>query len=47
MNSWQLALVVVVIAFTVGWYMYSPENPVPESIAIHSIPPERVVIEAP
>lgn len=50
MNSWQLALVVVIVCMSLGYYFYDPpaDKPVPpQNITLHSPPPERIVIEAP
>jgi len=49
MNAWKVALIVAFVGMSLGWMFYTaPEDkPVPESIAIHSAAPERVVIEAP
>ena len=47
MNAWKLALIVTVIAMSIGYAFYDEPKPVPESITIHSAPPDRVIIEAP
>lgn len=49
MVAWKLALIVSVIAMSLGYAFYTPEpKPVPESIAVHSSAPEdHVIIEAP
>lgn len=49
MNAWQLALIVSVLALTVGYFMQTPEpKPCSTSIDVHGAPPEeRVITESP
>jgi hypothetical protein len=50
MNAWKLAVIVVIVAMSLGYAFYTPpeDKPVPQSIALHSAPPEdHVIIEAP
>jgi hypothetical protein len=48
-TAWKLALLVAIVAMSLGYAFYDrPEDkPVPQSIAIHSAPPDEVIIEAP